>query len=139
MPDSPTQAMLNALDALDVEAFTSLFVSTGRLMLTNGSVAEGTEQVRAAISAFISELRATTHKITAEWHPEDGVWIAEMQATYELRDHGLRGPYSRATVLRGGPDGIADLRVYGRHELPLTEPEHHYQEVFAGGRWLATL
>jgi ketosteroid isomerase-like protein len=139
MPGSPISAVLDAIDALDVDAFTSLFAADGRLMRTDGNVAEGTEQVRASISDFVADLSANTHEITSEWHPEDGVWIAEVRATYDLKEHGRRGPYPRAIVLRGGPGGITELRVYGLHELPLTEPPHHYQEVLAGSRWLATL
>jgi hypothetical protein len=139
MAQSPISAVLDALHALDVEAFTSLFGAGGRLLLTDGTVAEGSDQVRAAISRFIADLTATVYEITSEWRPDDGVWIAELQATYELKEHGRRGPYPRAIVIRGGPDGIDELRIYGRHELPLTESPIRYQEVSAGGRWLATL
>ena len=139
MSQSPISAALDTVDALDVDGFAAMFVADGRLLMTDGTVAAGVEQVRAAMSDFVADLSATTHEITAEWHPEDGVWIAELQATYELREHGQRGPYPRAIVLRGGPDAIAELKVYGLHELPLTEPARPYHEVLASGRWLATL
>jgi hypothetical protein len=139
MPESPIAALLKATDALDVDAFVSMFAADGRLLTADGTVAEGAAQVRTVISRFIDELSATSHEITAEWHPDDDVWIAELNATYELKGLGHLGPYPRAVVLRGGPDGVRELRVYGLHELPLTDTAHRYQEVFTGGRWFATL
>jgi hypothetical protein len=139
MPESPISAVIRAINALDVDRFTSLFEPDGRLLTTDGRVAQGVDQVRAVIGEFVSALRACTHVVDTEWHPEGGVWIAEVDATYELKDRQRRGPYPRAIVLRGGSGGIVELRVYGLHELPLTEPTHRYQEVPVGQRWLATL
>jgi hypothetical protein len=139
MPQSPIAAVLKALEALDGDAFMSLFGGAGRLLLTDGTVAEGSDEVRSVIRRFMDDLSAMTYQITSEWHPEDEVWIAEIQATYDLKDHGRRGPYPRVMVVRSGSDGIVDLRIYGRHELPLTESPIHYREVSTGGRWLATL
>jgi hypothetical protein len=138
MPDSPISAVLRAMEALDVDACISQFKPDGRLLSTDGEVAEGLDAVRAVLSKLFADLRAATYRITAQWHPEEDVWIAEVDATYDLSEHGRRGPYPRAIVLRGS-HGIAELRVYGRHELPLTESAVPYQEVLAGNRWLATL
>lgn len=138
MADSPISAVLRAMEALDVDACISLFERDGRLLSTDGDVAEGLDAVRAVLRKLFGDLRAATYRVTAQWHPEEDVWIAEVDATYDLKEHGLRGPYPRAIVLRGGRE-IAELRVYGRHELPLTESAVPYQEVLAGNRWLATL
>ena len=138
MADSPISAVLRAMEALDVDACISLFTPDGRLLSTDGNVAEGPEAVRAVLSDLFADLRAATYRVTAQWHPDEDVWIAEVDATYDLKEHGLRGPYPRAMVLRGGRE-IAELRVYGRHELPLTESGVSYREVLAGNRWLATL
>ena len=136
---SPVTSSLEAIDSLDVDAFVSLFAPRGRLLSVDGRVANGTEEVRAAISSFVSDLRSTSHQVTAEWHPEPEVWIAELDATYELNNYTELGPYARAVVLRAGEEGIDELRIYGLHELPLTASAHPYQEVFGSGRWLPTL
>jgi uncharacterized protein (TIGR02246 family) len=138
MADSPISAVLSAMEALDVEGCIALFTPDGRLLTTDGEVAEGLNAVRAVLSNLFADLQAATYRVTAQWHPEDDVWIAEVDATYDLKEHGLRGPYPRAVVLRGGRE-IGELRVYGRHELPLTESSVPYREVLAGNRWLATL
>jgi ketosteroid isomerase-like protein len=139
MPDSPLAAVLEAIDALDVDAFVSLFAPDGNLLTTNGTVGHGTEHVRAVIGDFIGELYGTTHTVTAQWHPEDGVWIAEVDATYDVKQHGRLGPYPRAVVLHQGPGGITELRFYGMHELPLATSTRPYQDVVVDGHWLATL
>jgi hypothetical protein len=138
MPGSPISAVLSALDALNTDALAAQFAPHARLLRTDGRAATGIDEVCEALGEFVSELRATTHSITAEWHPEDGVWIAELDATYELRDGERHGPYKRAVVLRAGDDGITDVRFYGSHELPLTT-HRPYQEVRAGTHWLPTL
>jgi hypothetical protein len=66
------------------------------------------------------------------------VWIAEMEAIYEMRDGARHGPYKRAVVVLADDQGITHLRFYGSHELPLTS-HRPYQEVQAGTHWLPTL
>jgi len=139
MPDSPITAVLRALDALDVAACVALFAPDGKLLTTDGRTATGVEQVGAVLSDFMSALRGTTHAVSSEWAVEDGVFVAEMVAHYELRDFGRHGPYPRAIVLRHGPGGITDLRFYGSHELPLATSTHPYQDVYAAGHWMPTL
>lgn len=139
MPRSPIATVLKAIDALDVETFTGLFAPEGRLMTVDGRIANGAAELRQVISRFIADLRATSHRQTAEWHPEPDVWIAELEATYELTNYAQLGPYARAIVLRDGSDGIRELRIYGLHERPLIDSTRGYQEVFGAGHWLPTL
>lgn len=139
MPESPVADVLAAIDALDIDAFTSMFAPVGKLMTADGRVANDRAQVQHLIREFVSDLRATTHRVTAEWHPEPDLWIAELDATYELNNYAQLGPYPRAMFLRKAPDGIHDLRFYGLHERPLTDSTRAYQEVYGGGRWLPTL
>ncbi len=56
-----------------------------RMLVADGRRAEGTEAVRHLLGEFLGQLRSTTHQITAQWH-EDDVWIAEVDASYELSD-----------------------------------------------------
>jgi SnoaL-like domain len=133
------QEILRALDALDLDGAVALFAPDASLTTAFGDAAEGRDRVRDVLGEFLGELRATHHEITAQWHPEDEVWIAEMSATYELSDYSRRGPYQRAIILRAGDAGIVEMRIYGAHELRLPEAGRQYAEVRAAGGWLPTL
>src|ERR1700756_4345133 len=99
MTGSPIAAVLRAVDSLDVDACVSMLSPTCRLLLADGRTANGAQQGRAVLGDFMAALHATTHRITSEWNPEPDVWIAEVEATYELLDRGLHGPYQRAVIL----------------------------------------
>ena len=140
MPDSPIAELLAAVDRLDVEAAIALFASDGRLLTADGRRVHGIEAVRELLTDVLAELRSTSHVVTAEWHWEDGdVWVAEVDATYELRDWSDTGPLPRALVLRNGPDGIADLRVYGAHEKLLADHDSGQGGMWIGERWIPPL
>jgi hypothetical protein len=139
MADSPIKAVLQALDALDLDATLAMFADTGTLLRTDGQRAEGIEQVRTSLEQFFSQLRSTSHELSAEWHPEPDVWIGQLTARYVLLDFGQHGPYPRAVILRDSSNGIVELSFYGSHELPLAATEQGYREVYAAGRWMPTL
>jgi len=136
--DSPIQRLVQAMDARDVDALASLFAPGGRLMTADGRHAEGTEAVRELLIEFFGALRSTTHKVTAEWH-QDNVWIAEIDASYELRDWLQLKDLSRVLVVREGPEGIDDLRVYGAHERALTAHRTGEEGMWVGMRWIPPL
>ena len=138
MSDSPIQRLVEAMDGRDVDALASLFAPGGRLMTADGRHAEGTEAVRELLIEFFGALRSTTHKVTAEWH-QDNVWIAEIDASYELRDWLQLKDLSRVLVVREGPEGIDDLRVYGAHERALTEHRTGEEGMWVGMRWIPPL
>ena len=137
--ESPIGALLRAFDVLDAEAAIALFAPDGTVMTTFGEEATGIDGVRRVIEALFAELRATTHSVSAEWNPEPGVWIAELSATYDLTDYSRRGPYKRAIVLRADNGRIAELRMYGAHELRLSEGGRAYEDVRGPHGWLPTL
>jgi len=60
--------------------------------------------MRAVMTDFLDRLRSTQHRITAEWHQDD-VWIAEVEASYELRDWLALNRLPRMFLLRVGPEG----------------------------------
>ena len=138
MSDSPIQRLVGAMDGRDVDALASLFAPGGRLMTADGRHAEGTEAVRELLIEFFGALRSTTHKVTAEWH-QDNVWIAEIDASYELRDWLQLKDLSRVLVVREGPEGIDDLRVYGAHERALTAHRTGEEGMWVGMRWIPPL
>lgn len=139
MPDTPLQAVLRALDALDLDGSVALFAADGSLTTVFGDTVSGRDRIHDVLGAFLEGLRAATHELSAEWNPEPMVWIAEMSASYELSDYSRRGPYQRAIILRGGDDGIKQLRIYGAHEMPLAESGRAYTEVRGAHGWLPTL
>jgi hypothetical protein len=137
--ESPIERLLAGIDRLDVEAVMALLAPEVRLLAVDGRRAEGTEAVRELLSDFLSELRSTRHRITSQWHL-DNVWIAELDASYELRDFLRVDALPRAVVLREGPDGIADLRFYGAHEHPVSEHDTGGEwGSFVRGRWIPPL
>ncbi len=109
-----------------------------RLLTVDGRRAAGKGAVRELLTDFVATVRSTTHTITAQWH-QDNVWIAEVEATYELRDLLKISALPRAFVLREGQDGVAELHVYGAHESPLTEHPTGAEPMRLGGRWIAPL
>ena len=139
MPETPLQAVLRALDALDLEGAVALFAPDGSLTTVFGDTASGRERVGEELRPFLGGLRSSRHELASEWNPEAGVWVAEVSASYELSDYSRRGPYARAIVLRSGAAGIKQLRIYGAHELPLTETGRAYTEVHGPHGWLPTL
>ena len=138
MIDSPIDQLLRAMDRLDVDAAMALFASDIRLLTAYGQRAEGAEAVRALLSDFVATLRSTTHRVTAQWH-QDNVWIAEVETDYELQDWLQIRAVPRAFVLRVGPEGFVDLRVYGAHEHPLTEHRTGDEGMLIGKRWIPPL
>lgn len=137
MPDQPIEQLLRAIDALDLDAVIALAAPEVRLLTVDGRRAAGTAGMREVLTDFLAALRSSSHRITAKWH-EDDVWIAEVDATYELRDMTRIGVLPRAFIVRAGPDGLSDLRVYGAHERPLRELSAPH-EMRLGGHWIPPL
>ena len=135
MNESPIADLLAAVDELDVEAAMALFGPDARLMTADGQRASGIDDVRRLLTDFLGDLRATSHRISAEWHVGD-TWIAEVDATYELDDWLQTSPLPRAFVLRKGPDGIAELHVYGAHEHRLADHPAGGLGTWVRGRWI---
>lgn len=138
MDESPIAQLLGAIDKLDLEAAAALFARDARLLSLDGRSAMGIEAVRELLAEFLDLLRSSAHRITAQWHQQN-VWIAEVEATYELQDFLKMKALPRAFVLRDGPDGIADLRIYGAHEHPLGEERTESRGIRIGERWIPPL
>ena len=133
------QAVLRAIDALDLDGAVALFAPDGSLTTVYGDTAAGRERCKRCWASSCVRCATAHHDVTSEWNPESGVWIAEMSATYELSDYSRRGPYQRAMILRAGDAGIEQLHIYGAHELPLTEAGRPYARCAAPHGWLPTL
>ena len=139
MDDSPLAKFLAAVDTLDHDAVIAQFAPDARLLTADGRHAKGINGVRELMSEFLGELRTTTHRITAQWH-QDNVWIAEVDATYELTDWMETGTLPRAFVMRAGSGGqVADLRVYGAHERRLSDHRTGEEGMWVGERWIPPL
>jgi len=137
--ESPIAAVIRALDSLDAAGVVALLAPECRLLTADGRRAEGRDAVAALLTDFLAELRSTTHRITDEWHPQE-VWIAEVEASYVLRDWLELEGLPRVFVLRDGPHGVTDLRVYGAHERRLPDDGgDDPRGVHLGGRWMPPL
>jgi hypothetical protein len=77
-----------------------------RVLVVDGRRAVGTDAVRQLFADFLGQLRATSHRITAQRH-EDDVWIWEVDASYESRDWLQLNGLPRAFILRAGTEGVA--------------------------------
>jgi hypothetical protein len=129
--------LLGAIDMLDVEAAIALMAPNCQMLAVDGRRAEGTAAVRELLADFLATILQTTHQISAQWHQDD-VWIAEVEATYELKDQ-VRIRRPRAFVLRDGPDGLVELHVYGAHERPLADRPTGEEGMRVGGQWIPPL
>lgn len=138
MEESPLEQLLAALDTLDIEAVMALAGSEPRFLTADGRRASGAGQVRELVTELLATLRSTSHRITAAWHLDD-VWIAEVDADYELQDFLELKALPRVFILRMGEGGSADLRVYGAHEQPLTDHRTGEEGMWIGARWVPPL
>ena len=136
--ESPIERLLSAFDSLDLEGVMALVAPDAEILIADGRRAKGKEAVRELIKRFAGALRSSSHLIIAQWY-QDGVWIAEVESSYELRDWLRLERLPRAFVAREGPDGIRELHVYGAHEHPITEHRTGEEGMWVGGRWIPPL
>lgn len=130
--------MLEAVDKLDVDAASAMFSTDAQLLTADGRRAAGIDAVRDLIADYLSVLRSSSHRVTAVWH-EDNVWIAEVEADYELRDYLELKALPRAFFIRDGPQGISQMHVYGAHEHPLADHPSGEGGMWIGERWIPPL
>jgi hypothetical protein len=135
---SPIEQLLGAIDKRDVEGAMALMAPNCCLLTVDGRRTEGEAGVRALLTDFVATVGSTSHRITAQWHQDD-VWIAEVEVSYELRDWLKISALPRACVLREGPDGVVELRVYGAHERQLSDHRTGDEGIRIGGRWIPPL
>jgi hypothetical protein len=136
--ESPIEALLDAFDRLDADAIVAMSAPECRVRTADGRAAEGRQAVGELIASLIAELRSTSHRIVAQWHV-DAVWIAEVEASYELKDWLRLNALPRAYVVREGPDGICEVHAYGAHERPLTDHRTGDEGMWIGERWIPPL
>jgi SnoaL-like domain len=135
---SPLAELLAAIDHLDVESVVALCAPDCRLTTADGRQAEGRAETGQLLSRFLSQIRSTSHEITSHWHVDDA-WIAEVLASYELRDWLKIEGLPRVFVLRSGPEGVHDIRVYGANERSLSDHGGGDDVVRIGGRLVLPL
>jgi SnoaL-like domain len=131
--ESPFAGLLAAVDQLDHDAVMALCAENCYMTTNDGRHAEGRQAVGQLLKDFFSQLRSTTHRITSQWH-DGGTWIAEVLATYELRDFLLIEDLPRAFFVQVADDGIASVRTYGANERPLSDHATGDELTRVGGR-----
>jgi hypothetical protein len=138
MSESPIEQLLAAVDSLDADAAMRLAAPGVRFLLLDGRRVEGKDETRTLLADFLASLRSTSHRIASQWHVDD-VWIAEVEADYVLQDWLELTSLARAMVVRVGPDGIRDIRVYGANEQPLSDHPTGEEGTWVGERWMPPL
>ena len=138
MEESPITTWLEAVDKLDVDAAVAMFSADAQLLTADGRRAAGIDAVGDLLADYLSVVRSTSHRVTAQWH-EDNVWIAEVEANYELRDYLELNALPRAFFVREGPQGISQMHVYGAHEHSLAEHPSGEEGMWVGERWIPPL
>lgn len=138
MTPSPVEQLLAAVDRLDIDGVMALLAPDARISMADGRRATGSGPVRKLLMSFTEQVRSTAHHITAQWHQDD-TWIAEVDASYELRDFLRLQSLRRAVVVRANTTGIVDIRVYGAHEHALTDERDGEEGLWVGGRWIPPL
>lgn len=138
MPDSPLAQLFEAFDRLDTERVEAQFAPDASILIADGRRAQGMGAVHALLGDVLEGISSMSHRITAEWHQDD-VWIAEVEADYEIRNWRQLKALPRAFVLRRSADGITELHVYGAHEHPLTEYPDEERGTWVGGQWMPPL
>jgi uncharacterized protein (TIGR02246 family) len=138
MDQSPIERVLAAINGGDADAATKMFADDGELLMVDGTRAHGIQQIRELIEGFVTGVRSSEHRVTAQWHQED-VWIAEVEADYELQDRLRLSALPRALVLRERADAIATLHVYGAHEHSLLDRPTGEEGMWIGERWIPPL
>jgi SnoaL-like domain len=136
--DSPFGRLIEAIDSRDVDAVLALATPDIRFLFVDGRRGEDADALRAVLTEFFGELYSTDHRLTSQWYVDD-VWIAEVEADYELRDHLRLHALPRALVVRKSAEGITDLRVYGAHEHRLTDRQTREHGLLVGGHWIPPL
>jgi hypothetical protein len=135
---SRMELFLQLIDRLDLPEITAAFAPTGRVLTVDGRRAEGTVEIEKLLGEFVSALRSASHRIIAQWQQDD-VWIAEIEADYELRDWLELKAVPRAMFLREGADGVTELHVYGAHEHPISEHRTGGEGMWIGERFVPPL
>jgi SnoaL-like domain len=137
--ESPIERLLAATDALDIDALVALYAPEGRLLAADGRRAEGTEEVRELLTSILGALRSTNHEVKDQWQVDD-TWIAEVEASYELPDLHRVDAVPLALIVRPGPEGIADVRIYGAQKRPVSEYDTGEQwGTLVRGHWIPPL
>jgi hypothetical protein len=135
---SPIERFLDAIDRLDLAGTMALMAPDVRVLFADGRRAQGTEAVDELFGEFLGQLRSTAHRITGQWHQDD-VWIAEAECSYGLGESFQLDALPRAFIVRAGPNGVSELRVYGAHEHPLSDHPTGEEGIWVGGRWIPPL
>jgi ketosteroid isomerase-like protein len=135
---SPLVDLLSAVDEQDIDQIMALCAPDCRFMTVDGRRAEGGQATRQLLVDFFTQIRWCAHHLTAQWHEGD-VWIAEVLASYELKDWLRIEELPRAFVVRTGAKGIYDIRVYGANELRLSDHRSGEEPFRLGGRLVLPL
>ena len=138
MSGSPIEELLSAIDVLDLDRTLALLAPECTFLMADGHAGAGHEALGEALGELFAHLHRVEHRISAQWHVDE-VWIAELEADYELTDRSRLLALPRALILRKEEQGISDLRVYGAHEREIYERDLAPGGLVIGGRYMPPL
>jgi hypothetical protein len=135
---SPIERFIDAIDVLDVETAVTLMGPDCVLLTTTGDTAEGAGPVSKLLAEFLDPVRSTAHRILTHWHVDD-VWIAEVEADYELTNDTRIGSLPRAIFWASQPNGSAVVHFYGAHEGAIRDLGKPAGAMLLDGHWIPPL
>jgi uncharacterized protein (TIGR02246 family) len=102
--------IVRADESLDAAAFVEVLAPDAAFRFAGGPAIVGREAVRAMVEGLFARLATLKHTILTSWEGEDTL-VYEGEVHYTFHDGGsLTLPY--ANVLRTGPAGVHDYRIY---------------------------
>jgi len=109
-----------------------------RMLAATGRSYEGAGAVSNMIVELFEVVRSTSHRILTQWQLDD-VWIAELEANYELTNDARIGGLPRAMFWRSQPNGSAVLHIYGAHERDIRAFGRPAGALLLDGDWIPPL
>src|ERR1700756_5933442 len=101
-----TRNLFSVTDAMDVDTVVGLFAEDGHVVFGNAQPMEGTDAIRAGVTAFYDTIAGLHHEIVKEWNVGDDT-IVELRVTYDRKD-GQRVTIPCVTIFHGDAGGKVD-------------------------------
>lgn len=103
-------ALFACIDRGDAEAFAGYLAPGARFCFGNAPPVSGRDAIRENVTSFLAALARVEHRLADCW-VLPGAAVATGTVTYTRHDGStLQAPF--ANVLKVGPDGIRDYRIY---------------------------
>jgi len=103
-------ALFACIDRGDAEGFASYLAPGARFRFGNAPPVRGRDAVRESVAGFLAALARVEHRLEDRWLLPDAAVVAG-SVSYTRHDGStLQAPF--ANILKLGPEGIRDYRIY---------------------------